>query len=302
MPEKGVPLLSHTNILSYEEITRVVRVVAQLGIRKVRLTGGEPLVRDGLGDLVSMLSDIPGVDDLSMTTNGVLLARHAQDLAQRGLKRVNVSLDSLVPEKYRTITQSGKLENVWEGIAAAEKAGLTPIKINVVVLRDFNDVEVVDMARLTIDNDRHFRFIEAMPMGKHKLWTEQGYVPMAEIKARIETELGKLEGVSKDATVVGNGPARYWRLPDSRGTIGFITPISEHFCAQCNRLRLTSDGKLRPCLLSDYEVDLVPALRHERNDKYLTEVVTAAVMNKPECHQLNDDQGGTVREMVQVGG
>ena len=233
-----------------------LRAAAELGITKVRLTGGEPLVRLGVVDLVRMLSRIPGVDDLSMTTNGILLPRYAADLAEAGLRRVNVSLDTLRPERFHHITRLGRFEDVLTGMEAAQAAGLEPIKINTVVIRGMNDDEVVDLAQKTAELAWNVRFIELMPVGNGMLtdggWRER-VVTAKEIRRQIELSLGALEPAKMSA---GSGPARYYRLPGANGTLGFITPISEHFCYQCNRLRLTADGQLRPCLLSDDEIDL----------------------------------------------
>ncbi len=253
MPEEGVPLLAHEEILRNEEIVRIVRIAVELGFSHIRLTGGEPLVRRGIVNLVADLARIPGLDDLSMTTNGVLLKDHAEALARAGLRRVNISLDTLRPERFRRITRWGDLEDVLEGRKAALAAGLRPVKINVVVVRGLNDDEVVDIARLTLEPDWHIRFIEVMPLGAGIHWAGDGVVPSAEIRHRIEAALGPLTPVYGD---VGVGPARYYRLPGAEGTIGFISAVTEHFCHYCNRLRLTSDGRLLPCLLSSATIDL----------------------------------------------
>jgi cyclic pyranopterin phosphate synthase len=302
MPAEGIPLLTHQDILTFEEIERIVRVAAELGIYKVRLTGGEPLVRIGLPHLVRLIAAIPQIDDISMTTNGHLLPRYADELAAAGLKRVNVSLDSLRADRFRSLTRVGELARAWEGVAAAERAGLTPIKINVVVIRGLNDNEVLDFAQLTLEQERHIRFIEVMPLGHNDLWAEDGFVSMEEVRGRIETTFGPLEPVGQDAPVIGNGPARYWRLPGAPGTLGFITPVSDHFCANCNRLRLTADGRLRPCLLSDAEIDLHGPLRKGIDDVALRELFTQAVANKPARHHLGEGKHPLKREMAQIGG
>jgi len=305
MPAGGIPLLAHQDILSFEEIERIVRVAAGLGIYKIRLTGGEPLTRLGLPDLVRLLAAIPEIDDISMTTNGHLLPRYAEELAAAGLDRVNISLDSLRPDRFRTLTRIGELERAWQGVEAAEAAGLTPVKINAVVMRGFNDDEVVDFGRLTLDGqgpERHIRFIEVMPLGHNELWAKDGFVSMQEVRERIEAELGPLQQVGDDAPVVGNGPARYWRLPGALGTIGFISPVSQHFCANCNRLRLTADGRLRPCLLSDEEFDLRGPLRSGIDDAELKELLTRAVARKPARHHLKEGERAVNREMAQIGG
>jgi len=299
MPSRGVSWRSHGEILRYEEIETVVRAAAELGISKIRLTGGEPLVRKGLVDLMAMIGRIPGIDDLAMTTNGVLLARYAEELKAAGLKRVNVSLDTLRPERFRTITRLGKLSDTLEGIAAAKEAGLAPVKTNTVVIRGLNDDEVVDFARLTHAPDWHVRFIEVMPVGDNSDWAGNGYVPMDEVRERIERELGKLKPAKLGS---GGGPARYYRLAGARGAIGFIAPISDHFCYQCNRLRLTADGKLRPCLLSDYEIDLRTPLRRGATLEDIKRLIVEAVHAKPERHHLSEQVIPQGRAMSEIGG
>jgi cyclic pyranopterin phosphate synthase len=299
MPPEGVPCRSHEEILRYEEIDLVVRAAASLGISKVRLTGGEPLVRLGFADLVRMLARIPGIDDLAMTTNGTLLARYAAELAQAGLKRVNVSLDTLQPERFRQITRRGDLAAVFEGISAAREVGLVPLKVNTVVVRGLNDDEVVDFARLTLEGDWHVRFIELMPLGTNAAWAGDGYVSVGEVRRRIEDALGELMPAKVG---VGNGPARYYRLPGAVGTIGFISPVSEHFCYQCNRLRLTADGRLRPCLLSDYEMDLRTPLRQGAGLTEVRELLIRSIRAKPERHHLDESISPRERAMSEIGG
>ena len=251
MPSDGVSLMSHRDILSYEEIYAVALAAAELGIDKVRLTGGEPLVRSGLPELIRMLASIEAIDDIALTTNGLLLGRYAAGLKQAGLRRVNVSLDTLKQDKFEFITRrNSNLSDVLAGIEAARSAGLNPVKINVVVMAGINDDELLDFATKTIDEGWHVRFIELMlPVGVST--TAAQLVSVNDIRKRLKP-LGELEPCLPS---VGNGPARYFRFPHAKGTIGFITPVSEHFCFHCNRLRLTSDGKLRPCLLSEDEID-----------------------------------------------
>jgi len=299
MPPEGVPYRTHEEILRYEEIETVVRAAASLGITKVRITGGEPLVRKGLAGLVAMIARIPGIDDLAMTTNGTLLARYAEELKAAGLKRVNVSLDTLRPERFRRITRLGELSDTLEGIAAAKEAGLVPVKINTVVVRGMNDDEVVDFARLTVEGDWHVRFIEVMPLGGNAAWVGDGYVSAEEMQRRIQSELGELVPAKM---AVGGSPARYYRLAGARGTIGFITPISEHFCYQCNRLRLIADGKLRPCLLSDYEIDLRAPLRQGATIEEIKRLIVEAVRAKPERHHLSEGILPQGRTMSEIGG
>jgi cyclic pyranopterin phosphate synthase len=302
MPPQGVSKHPHAEILSYEEVETVVRTAADLGITKVRLTGGEPLVRPGVIDLVRMLARVEGIDDLAMTTNGILLSNYAQALVQAGLQRVNVSLDTLRPERFRRITRCGELEDVLIGIKAAHEAGLEPVKINTVVARGMNDDEVIDLARKTVDPGWHLRFIELMPIGNggavNEAWQSQ-VVTADEIRQQIERALGRLQPAKAS---VGDGPARYYHLPDAKGTVGFITPISEHFCYQCNRLRLTADGHLRPCLLSDYEIDLRTPLRNGADEKQIRTLILQGIENKPLRHHLDECRAPKGRVMSEIGG
>jgi cyclic pyranopterin phosphate synthase len=297
MPEEGVTLMSHKDILTYEEIYTVAKVAAGMGINKVRLTGGEPLVRLALADLVKMLAGIEGIDDLSLTTNGILLAQHAAALKKAGLHRVNISLDTLKPERFRLITRCGELEDTLKGIAAAHVVGLEPVKINMVVMAGVNDDELIDFARKTIDNGWHVRFIEHMPVIADDP-TFSRLFSVKEMRKRIET-LGKLEPWKVD---VGNGPAKYFRLPGAKGTIGFITPVTEHFCFRCNRLRLTADGKLRPCLLSEEEIDLKETLRSGASPDGIKYLIEKAIAAKPEKHYLAEGKKQKGRPFSQVGG
>jgi cyclic pyranopterin phosphate synthase len=296
MPAEGIKLISHNDILTYEEIYTVARAAAGLGINKLRLTGGEPLVRLGLPSLVQMLAKIEGVDDISLTTNGVLLGRYAAELKDAGLRRVNVSLDTLKPERFKLITRIGDdLGEVLKGIEVARAAGLEPVKLNVVVMAGINDDELLDFAAKTIDEGWQVRFIELMPLvGRDSTH----FVSANEMKRRLEP-LGELTPYLPS---VGSGPAKYFRLPNAKGAIGFITPISEHFCFQCNRLRLTADGRLRPCLLSDYEVDLKPSLRGGVSSVGLKKLIKEAVANKPERHNLAEGSVPKDRPFSQVGG
>ena len=297
MPVGGVSSLAHEDILRYEEINTIARAAAEMGIDKVRLTGGEPLVRAGLPELVTMLAEIRTIDDISLTTNGSLLAKHAAELKKAGLNRVNISLDSLKADRFREITRSdAELADVLEGIEAARGVGLEPVKLNMVVIPGVNDDEVLDFAAKTIDDDWHVRFIELMPVnGENKA---PQFVAASEMRKRIE-ELGQLEPCLPS---VGNGPAKYFRLPNARGTIGFITPVSEHFCFNCNRLRLTADGKLRPCLMSDYEVDLKEPLRSGADAEGLKKLIEEAVANKPQQHHIAEGEVPRQRPFSQVGG
>jgi len=302
MPPEGVPWRPHGEILCYEEIETVVRAAAELGISKVRLTGGEPLVRLGIVDLVRSLARIPGIDDLAMTTNGILLSRYAEALAGAGLQRVNVSLDTLRPQRFRRITRLGRMEDVLDGMEAARRAGLEPIKINTVVIRGMNDDEVADFAQKTVEAGWNVRFIEPMPVGNGVLadgeWRER-VVTGREIRQQIEAALGELEPAKMSA---GSGPARYYRLPGAKGTLGFITPISEHFCYRCNRLRLTADGQLRPCLLSDQEIDLRTPLRQGADVAQIKGLLLKGIESKPMQHHLDEHKRPENRVMSEIGG
>ena len=301
MPAEGIQRLSHEAIMRYEEIEAFVRCAAQAGVREVRITGGEPLARKDLPVLVEKLSKIPGIQEVSMTTNGQLLEKAAPALARAGLKRVNISLDTLRAEKFKRVTRGGSIERVWRGIQAAENHGLTPIKINMVVIRGFNDDEILDLARLTLDHDWQVRFIELMPMQNQYPWgegfpkPEDAFVSVNEIMAKLQPS-----GLEKVAKQDGNGPAAAYRLQNSIGKLGFISPLSEHqFCQGCNRLRLTADGCLRPCLMSDLEFPLLAAMRAGQP---ILPVLQAAVQNKPSGHQLAKNQPPDDRFMAQIGG
>jgi len=297
MPNEGVPLAPHSQILSYEEIKKIAEAAAQLGISKIRLTGGEPLIRLGIVDLVGMLSQIKGIDDLALTTNAILLERYATQLKEAGLKRVNISLDTLQKDKFEKITRIGTLHQAFTGIRAAHKAGLEPIKINVVAMRGVNDDEIADFAKITIERSWHVRFIELMPFEGNQT-ANKWFMPRTEIEQRVR-ETGALEPVF-DQT--GHGPARYFTFPKAKGTVGFISSVTEHICMSCNRLRLTADGKLRPCLLSDNEIDLRVPLRSGASNDELKKLIQQAVANKPKGHELHNGAKPEKRNMAQIGG
>jgi cyclic pyranopterin phosphate synthase len=295
MPAEGVKNLPHSEVLRYEEIVAVAQAAAAIGINKLRLTGGEPLVRLGLTDLIKMLSRIKGIDDIALTTNGTLLKQYASELKDAGLKRVNISLDSLKKDRYQRITRQGNLDDAMEGIEFAKELGLDPVKINMVVIKGINDDEVTDFARLSIEKGWHVRFIEPMPFVDNIAFS---FVPISEILERLKI-FGTLEPFPSRN---GNGPAKYFKLAGSTGTIGFISPFSECFCSSCNRLRLTVDGMLRPCLMNNNELDLKPVLRNggKLNDIKLS--LLQAVEAKPERHQLVEGQSQKGRAMCQLGG
>jgi GTP 3',8-cyclase len=284
MPKEGISPIGHDDILRYEEILRVARCAARKGISKIRITGGEPLVRKGIIDFIADLSRASGITDLSITTNGVLLEACAQALYQSGIRRINISLDTLDPEKYRTITRGGDITTVLSGIRKAHEAGFAPIKINVVAMRNVNDDEAVAFARLTIDRPVHIRFIEFMPVAGQTMWQEAQFISSQELQERIGS-IGKLLPLDADEKA---GPAKMFRLEGAQGKLGFITALSSHFCASCNRLRLTADGKLRTCLFSDDETDLKPLLRGGCTDDELSGVIEQAIRSKPQRHEIHE--------------
>lgn len=296
MPPEGMPWIPHSDVLTFEEIERIVRATARVGMRKIRITGGEPLVRRGVVELIARLAAVPGIEDISMTTNAMLMPQFAEALAGAGLQRINVSLDTLRPDRFANITRFDGLEQVMAGIEAAERAGLEPIKINAVILRGINDDEVVDLARLTLDRPWHVRFIEAMPLGGNLPVEEKGFISVDEIMGK----LGELEAVSGPN---GSGPARYFRIPGGRGTVGVISPMSHFFCESCNRVRLTAEGQLRLCLFDDHEIDLRTPLREGATTGEIVAAFQQAILTKPERHHLEVGQSNcNLRALSQIGG
>lgn len=301
MPKEGLHWQAHADQLSVDEIVRVVESAAQGGVRRVRLTGGEPLVHPGIVEVVHRIASIPTVEEVSLTTNAMLLERLAQPLADAGLTRVNISLDTLDRDKFKRITRGGEIERVWRGIAAAERAHLAPIKLNTVIVSGLNADELPALARLTIEHDWHVRFIEVMPIGNAQDWgegfpaPEERYVPVQEMRAQLSAL--DLQPVTAPR---GNGPARTFRIPGALGTVGFISPLGEHFCENCNRLRLTSDGRLRSCLVVSKEVSLREAVRAgEPLEPYFYQ----AVLDKPQHHNmLAAMPADSQRGMSQIGG
>ncbi len=283
--------LSHEEILRFEEIEKIVRVSAKLGIRRIRLTGGEPLLRKDIEFLVKCLSQIPEIEDLSLTTNGFFLDTLGEKLKEAGLKRINISLDTLDKDKFEKLTGVSALERVLRGIEIALELGFNPVKINTVVIRGFNDNEILDLAKLTLEKPVEVRFIEFMPIGKNSLWNENNIVTVEEIRKVLE----KFSGLIPDSSV-GGGPAKVFRWKDAPGKIGLISPVSEHFCHRCNRFRITADGRLRPCLFSDNEINLKPVLREGKGT--LEEAFYLALKIKPIKHSLNF----TLRPMRAIGG
>lgn len=296
MPVEGLPWLPRAEILTYEEIAELVRQLAPLGLRRIRLTGGEPTIRPELHKLIRMLRDVPEVEDLSLSTNGVRLPEVAQLYRDHGLDRINMSADSLRPDRIVAIARKSLRFDPVRSLQAAEAAGLDPIKVNVVVLRGVNDDEVVDFARLTMEHPWHVRFIELMPVGDMRELTWEHVVPAAEVLDRVSS-LGLLEAV--DGPGRGNGPARYFRLAGAAGSVGVITPMTHTYCDTCNRVRLTADGRLRTCLYGEHEVGLRSALRAGQD---VVGLVRQAMEGKPREHQLLRMEVGRLRALSEVGG
>jgi GTP 3',8-cyclase len=312
MPEQGVAWKDRSEILTSEEIVRFAAAAAREGISKIRLTGGEPLVRPGIADLVRRLRAVTGVDSVALTTNGTLLPRLAADLGAAGLDGVNLSLVSLDPSVYSDVTRGGRLADALAGMEAAITAGIPTVKINVVVMRSL-DQDLLAFARMTIDRPVHLRFIEFMPIGGGDdcrgpgdgvgAWSRSEHVPSAEILARLGADataagLGPLAPEVADRAPISWGPARYYRFAGAMGTVGLISALSQPFCDTCNRLRLTADGKLRTCLFSDDELDVRHALRHG-TDAGLPSIIRAGLALKPKSHDM---RVGTSRGMSQIGG
>ncbi|MCT4660267.1 MAG: GTP 3',8-cyclase MoaA [Tissierellales bacterium] len=293
MPEKGIDKKCHSEILRFEDYIRIVKAAVNLGVKKVRITGGEPLVRNDIVELVSKISQIDGVEDLSMTTNGILLKKYAKELSRAGLNRLNISLDTLDSTKFEQITRGGNLEDVLEGINAAEEARIMPIKLNTVLINGFNTDEIetfISLARKNLE----VRFIELMPIGEAAEWSSSKFISNTSI---IERHRDLFE----ENCTKSNGPAKYFIKKSNRGKVGFINPISSHFCSECNRIRLTPDGKLKPCLHSDIEIDLKRYLK--QSDEVLKIELEKAIYNKPHRHHINEvGFKPIVRSMNCIGG
>jgi len=306
MPEGAeLEYILRQHLLTNEELlTLIQEVFIPVGFTRFRLTGGEPLLRPGVVELVREIASLPHTQDLSMTTNGFLLAAMAQDLYEAGLRRINISLDSLEPEIFDQIIGNrgcSRWQQVWSGIQAAHRVGFDPLKLNVVVIPGVNDHEVLDLAALTIDRQWHVRFIEFMPIGNGQLFTDQGWVASAELRQRISQRWGLTE-----SQVRGNGPADVFQIPGAKGTLGFISQMSECFCDRCNRMRLSADGWLRPCLLNETgQIDLKSALRAGADLAQLRERVATVLAIKPEIN-FKQRESGTIgaysRTMSQIGG
>jgi cyclic pyranopterin phosphate synthase len=300
MPLAGISFLRTADLLSPAEIETIACAAIGVGFRRIRLTGGEPTLRPDLVDIVARLAAIPGLEDLALTTNGILLPRLAPALAAAGLRRVNIHLDTLHPERLARVMRFGSVAEIWAGIAAAEAAGLRPVKLNAVVTRGYNDEDVVDLAALTRERDWHVRFIELMPLGAGEPAevSRQAYVPSAETRRRIEAALGALETLP---VTDPSDESRNFRIVGGRGVIGFISPVSEPYCGSCNRMRLTADGKFHLCLLNDDDRDVRAALRNG-GSAAIAALLLRAVEAKPTGHRLGDGRTIERREMFQLGG
>lgn len=298
MPE-DMTFRPRPELMQDAEVLLLARLCAELGFNKFRLTGGEPTVRANIVELVRGLAQTPGVRSLSMTTNGVMLKDLARPMAEAGLQRVNVSIDTLDPAKFKRITRWGSVDDVWEGILAAEAAGLLPMKLNAVVVRGYNESDVADLAALTLDHDWQVRFIEMMPFGEVAGFQQAQVVTAHEMQQTIEARLGPLAPVGDGAL---DGEARLYRLPGARGDVGFISSVTEPFCAACNRARLTADGKLRMCLLREYEMDLLTPLRQGATYDDLKALINKAVWHKPWGHGLAQNVVPMNRVMSEIGG
>ncbi|HYF78013.1 MAG TPA: GTP 3',8-cyclase MoaA [Symbiobacteriaceae bacterium] len=302
MPLQGVQLRPRDEYLNYDELLRVIEAGLSLGIDKIRITGGEPLVRAGLVDFLSKLKPI-GVKDLSLSTNGLLFAPMAEDLKKAGVDRVNFSLDTLRADRFEKMARlSGDIDAVTKAMDAAIEVGMHPVKMNMVVIRGWNDDEIVDMARLSIDKPIHVRYIEVMPFSEAYEFTWENLVPAAEMRQRLMDEWEDLEPLRKG--VEGNGPAKYWKIPGSQGSVGFISAVTECFCGDCNRIRLSADGKINPCLGHVHEVDLKPFIRNpEASLEQLAAAMGDAILKKPREHNFDDATADfSLRVMHGIGG
>ena len=299
MPEAGLPWIPKAEILSFEEIERIVAAAAAAGVHSIRLTGGEPLVRRDLASLVRALAAIPGIDDISLSTNGLLLAAQVVELREAGLRRVNISLDTLHADRFEAIARRPGLDRVLAGIDAANAVGLGPIKLNCVIMRGVNDDELLDFAELTRDRAIYVRFIEMMPVVENAGDQTDRYVSAKEMLARI----GEREGLESVVGPGGNGPARYFAFPGARGAVGVISPLSHEYCDTCNRVRLTADGRLRLCLFGDYHIDLRTPVRAGASRDELEALFRGGMLIKPERHHLQlGEPGSRMRAFSEIGG
>jgi len=297
-PRQGTPKMDHKDILRYEEILRLIGISVSLGVYKIRLTGGEPLVRKGIYDFIPKLTSLPGLEEVSLTTNGTFLKENLEKIRNAGIKRINVSLDTLKRERYKEITRFDGFQKAWEGIELARETGFIPIKINIVPIKGLNDDELVDFARLSLEHPYHIRLIEHMPVGTIRKGIQRNYIPNSLIKTEI-SKLGKLVPIPRSEY---DGPAERFRFEGAPGEIGFISPLTDHFCKTCNRLRLTAEGHLRVCLLSDKEEDLRGPMRSGASDEDLKQIFLKAAAKKPQAHQLNSSDSTPSSQMSSIGG
>jgi cyclic pyranopterin phosphate synthase len=301
MPLRGLSFTASRDLLTAAELERVARAAAEVGFKRIRLTGGEPTLRHDLVEIVARVSAVDGIADVAMTTNGILLPNMIDRLVAAGLSRLNFHVDTLDPEHFKSVMRFGTLDQAWKGIEAAERAGLRPIKINAVVVRDYNHEDVVELARLSVDRDWHVRFIELMPLGGGECARIAlgNFVPTAETKGRIEAELGPLRPLPKKHE---SDEASNFALEGAAGVVGFISPVSEPYCGACNRMRLTADGKFHLCLLTDDELDVKAALRNGGGIEKVKEILLHAVRVKPTGHRLDEGVSTEARDMFQIGG
>ncbi len=293
MPEEGLCKKKHEDILRIEEIEEIVQEAVKLGVNKVRITGGEPLIRKGIMELIKKVSAIDKIKDIAMTTNGALLGKYAKELKEAGLNRVNISIDSLDKEKFYEITRGGNIREVLDGIEEAKRVGLMPIKLNTVLIGGFNDDEIEDFVNLAANEDIDVRFIELMPLGQASTWAKEHFIPNTIILDRFP----ELIPLCKDDK---GSPAQYYKMPKGRGRVGLINPISRHFCSSCNRIRITADGRIKPCLHSNYELN-IRSLRKQNME--LLDILKLAVESKPKEHTINNYEfEPIVRNMYQIGG
>ncbi len=280
MPEEGIKQVTPDEILTYDEIVKIVNYASKQEINHIRITGGEPFVRKDFLTLLERIQHIQGIKDLTLTTNGILLNEYAEELKKIGIKRINVSLDTLQKERFNKITLKHGFAHVKKGIEKILSLGFNPVKINTVIIRGMNDDEIENFVKLTVEYPLHLRFISFMPICKQGEWTPDKYISAKEIRSRFKN----LVPIEK---IIGNGPAKYFKIPDALGTIGFIDCLGDEFCSQCNRMRLTADGKLRNCLFSDYEIDIKSILRNGGNINDIERIFQKAIENKPRSHPLN---------------
>ena len=301
VPSSPFSVIEHKKIARYEEILRITELACELGITKIRITGGEPFVRKDIFSFLEKLCAIETLNDISITTNGSLLTRKKiEKLTSLGIKRLNFSLDTLDPAKFAKITGRKRFQQVWDAILTSHELGISPVKINAVILRGINDDEIEDLTALTLKYPFHMRFIEYMPMGNSAV-EQQQQILTQEIREKIESKFGKLVPVER---TFNDGPAKKFQIAGARGIVGFITPISSHFCSECNRLRLTSRGTLRPCLLNNYEKDILNPLRNGASNDELKQIILAALTKKPSFHGLSDRSSKDIpiSHMTSIGG